>query len=346
MPAGSALVVVRRRAGLDPAPRPVGLGVRHRRLLRRQAVRAAKFLTHISPSKTYAGLIGGIVASTVVVGVVLAGLGKRPIGALILGPLVGPRRPGRRPRGIDAQAGRRGEGLEQPDPGPRRRPRPGRLVPVRGARSSSCMSSPHIADAAGRRRVAVLGSTGSIGTPGARRPRPPPGRVRGRRPRGGRGRGPRRAGRPVPAGRGRPGVRRTGRAAGRHGRAGEGTDPLVELASRADVDLVVVATGGIVSLRPVLAALAAGKVVATANKETLVAGGHLVMPAARARAAEVAASRRRPVREPARLAPPDRQRALRDLAVPRRRVAGPRRGPDPDRLGRPVPRRPGGPVRR
>ena len=45
---------------------------------------------------------------------------------------------------------------------------------------------------------------------------------------------------------------------------------------------VVVATGGVVSLRPVLAALRAGKVVATANKETLVSGGHLVMPLARA----------------------------------------------------------------
>jgi 1-deoxy-D-xylulose-5-phosphate reductoisomerase len=56
---------------------------------------------------------------------------------------------------------------------------------------------------------------------------------------------------------------------------------LVELATRDDVDLVVVGTSGIVSLRPVLAALRAGKVVATANKETLVAGGHLVMPEAR-----------------------------------------------------------------
>jgi 1-deoxy-D-xylulose-5-phosphate reductoisomerase len=65
---------------------------------------------------------------------------------------------------------------------------------------------------------------------------------------------------------------------------------LVELATRDDVDLVVVATGGIVSLRPVLAALAAGKVVATANKETLVAGGHLVMPEARRLAAAVAAT--------------------------------------------------------
>jgi 1-deoxy-D-xylulose-5-phosphate reductoisomerase len=60
---------------------------------------------------------------------------------------------------------------------------------------------------------------------------------------------------------------------------------------RDDVGLVVIATGGVVSLRPVLAALAAGKVVATANKETLVAGGHLVMPCARALAAGVAASR-------------------------------------------------------
>ena len=64
---------------------------------------------------------------------------------------------------------------------------------------------------------------------------------------------------------------------------------LVELATRDDVDLVVIDTGGMVSLRPVLAALGAGKVVATANKETLVAGGHLVMPEARRLAAAVAA---------------------------------------------------------
>jgi 1-deoxy-D-xylulose-5-phosphate reductoisomerase len=67
---------------------------------------------------------------------------------------------------------------------------------------------------------------------------------------------------------------------------GASSDGLVELVSRDDVDLVVVATGGVVSLRPVLAALRAGKVVATANKETLVAGGHLVMPEARGLAAE------------------------------------------------------------
>ena len=68
-----------------------------------------------------------------------------------------------------------------------------------------------------------------------------------------------------------------------------GEDALVELATRDDVDLVIVGTGGVVSLRPTLAALRAGKVVATANKETLVAGGHLVMAEARAQAAARAA---------------------------------------------------------
>jgi 1-deoxy-D-xylulose-5-phosphate reductoisomerase len=68
-----------------------------------------------------------------------------------------------------------------------------------------------------------------------------------------------------------------------------GPDQLVELATRPDVDLVIVATGGVVSLRPTLAALALGRIVATANKETLVAGGHLVMPLATSLAARRAA---------------------------------------------------------
>ena len=67
-------------------------------------------------------------------------------------------------------------------------------------------------------------------------------------------------------------------------------DALSRFATRDDVDMVIVATGGIVSLRPVLAALRAGKVVATANKETLVAGGHIVMPLARDLAAARAAA--------------------------------------------------------
>lgn len=46
-----------------------------------------KFLTHISPSKTYAGLVGGVVATTVVVGVSLWALGQNPLHAIVLGPL-------------------------------------------------------------------------------------------------------------------------------------------------------------------------------------------------------------------------------------------------------------------
>src|SRR6185436_12194859 len=72
---------------------------------------------------------------------------------------------------------------------------------------------------------------------------------------------------------------------------GASGEDLAAIASRDDVDLVVIATGGIVSLRPVIGALEAGKVVATANKETLVAGGHLVMPEARRSAAAVGEKR-------------------------------------------------------
>jgi phosphatidate cytidylyltransferase len=46
-----------------------------------------RFLTHISPSKTYAGLVGGIAATTVVVGLLLVGLGQPIWHAAILGPV-------------------------------------------------------------------------------------------------------------------------------------------------------------------------------------------------------------------------------------------------------------------
>ena len=47
----------RSRAGsrLDPAADPVGVELRHRRLSRREAVRAGQFLNHISPNKTWSG---------------------------------------------------------------------------------------------------------------------------------------------------------------------------------------------------------------------------------------------------------------------------------------------------
>ena len=48
-----------------------------------------KFLTHISPSKSIEGLVGGLVATTVVTGLLLAGLGQDWRGALVLGPVLG-----------------------------------------------------------------------------------------------------------------------------------------------------------------------------------------------------------------------------------------------------------------
>src|SRR5579883_307399 len=62
------------------------------------------------------------------------------------------------------------------------------------------------------------------------------------------------------------------------------TDPkaLVELACRDDVDLVVVATAGKAGFEPTLAALEHGTPVALANKETLIMAGDLVMRQARA----------------------------------------------------------------
>jgi 1-deoxy-D-xylulose-5-phosphate reductoisomerase len=63
--------------------------------------------------------------------------------------------------------------------------------------------------------------------------------------------------------------------------AKDGPAALEDIATDDAVDLVLVGTTGVVSLRPTLAALGLGKVVATANKETLVSGGHLVMPLAR-----------------------------------------------------------------
>jgi phosphatidate cytidylyltransferase len=48
-----------------------------------------KFLTHISPSKSIEGLVGGLVATTIVTSVVLAGLGQAWYGGLVLGPVLG-----------------------------------------------------------------------------------------------------------------------------------------------------------------------------------------------------------------------------------------------------------------
>lgn len=60
-----------------------------------------------------------------------------------------------------------------------------------------------------------------------------------------------------------------------------GMDGLIECATLSSADTVLNAVVGMVGLEPTLAAIRAKKTIALANKETLVAGGRLVMDAAR-----------------------------------------------------------------
>jgi 1-deoxy-D-xylulose-5-phosphate reductoisomerase len=62
-----------------------------------------------------------------------------------------------------------------------------------------------------------------------------------------------------------------------------GADGLVAVATHPDVDIVLCASSGTAALEAVLAAIAAGKSIALANKEVLVMAGALVTKAARAR---------------------------------------------------------------
>ncbi len=66
-----------------------------------------------------------------------------------------------------------------------------------------------------------------------------------------------------------------------------GPDGLKELAGLPEADIVLVAVSGIAGLVPTLEAINCGKTVALANKETLVAGGSLVMSAAMSRDVQV-----------------------------------------------------------
>jgi 1-deoxy-D-xylulose-5-phosphate reductoisomerase len=62
----------------------------------------------------------------------------------------------------------------------------------------------------------------------------------------------------------------------------DGPERLIEIATDPQVDLLLVATSGTVGFRPTIAALDNGKPVALANKETLIMAGHLVTEAAAA----------------------------------------------------------------
>jgi 1-deoxy-D-xylulose-5-phosphate reductoisomerase len=61
----------------------------------------------------------------------------------------------------------------------------------------------------------------------------------------------------------------------------DGEERLVTMATLEEADIVVVATTGHEAILPTLAALRSGKIVALANKESIVAAGAIVMPVAR-----------------------------------------------------------------
>jgi 1-deoxy-D-xylulose-5-phosphate reductoisomerase len=70
-------------------------------------------------------------------------------------------------------------------------------------------------------------------------------------------------------------------------RTATGRDGLIEVATHPDADIVLCASAGTAALEAVLAAIAAGKRIALANKEVLVMAGALVMAAARERGVAV-----------------------------------------------------------
>lgn len=59
-----------------------------------------------------------------------------------------------------------------------------------------------------------------------------------------------------------------------------GMDGLLELAVLKDTEIFVTAVVGMIGIRPTMEAIRAGKHIALANKETLVTAGHLIMPLA------------------------------------------------------------------
>ena len=61
-----------------------------------------------------------------------------------------------------------------------------------------------------------------------------------------------------------------------------GMDGLLEVAVQPESEILVTAIVGMIGIRPTIAAMKAGKDIALANKETLVTAGHIIMPLAKA----------------------------------------------------------------
>ncbi len=66
-----------------------------------------------------------------------------------------------------------------------------------------------------------------------------------------------------------------------------GMEGMIEAAVLPSADIVVTAIVGMIGIRPTLEAIRAGKDIALANKETLVTAGHLVMPLAREKGVKI-----------------------------------------------------------
>ncbi|WP_367568896.1 1-deoxy-D-xylulose-5-phosphate reductoisomerase [Lacrimispora sp.] len=66
-----------------------------------------------------------------------------------------------------------------------------------------------------------------------------------------------------------------------------GMEGLMEAAIEPSSDMVVTAVVGMIGIRPTIAAMEAGKDIALANKETLVTAGHIIMPLAKERGVKI-----------------------------------------------------------
>ena len=66
-----------------------------------------------------------------------------------------------------------------------------------------------------------------------------------------------------------------------------GMDGLLSAATEESADIVLTAVVGMIGIRPTIAAIEAGKDIALANKETLVTAGHLIMPLAKEKGVKI-----------------------------------------------------------
>lgn len=66
-----------------------------------------------------------------------------------------------------------------------------------------------------------------------------------------------------------------------------GMEGLIKVAAQEESEMLVTAVVGMIGILPTIEAIKAGKNIALANKETLVTAGHIIMPLARARGASI-----------------------------------------------------------